>query len=96
MPVRYFIITLGLLASEYTRRELLAALKDLRELIAVGGFAPKLYGVTAAGEIREFNPADRTWSAPLAVHPLGAQPQAAAEADQVNAALAAKAAQAAT
>lgn len=88
MPIRYFIITLGLLAGEYSRPELLAALKDLRELIQVGGFAPKLYGVTASGAILEFNPADRSWSAPLAQHPLGAQPQAPAEADQIAAAMA--------
>jgi hypothetical protein len=73
MFARYFIATLGLLGQEYSRPQFMQALRDLRELIAVGGFDPKLYGVEPSGAIREFRPLTRDWSAPLAVHPLGAQ-----------------------
>lgn len=70
---RYFLITIGLLGAEYSKGQLLMALRDLRELIAVGGFSPELYGVDEAGDIRRFVPASRTWSAPLAEHPIGPQ-----------------------
>lgn len=88
----YFMVTMGLLGQEYQRNELVSALRDLRELIQVGGFAPVLYGVTNAGETRAFVPADRTWSPP-AVHPLGAQAAAKPFSEQMAEQAAARAAQ---
>lgn len=76
-PVRFWIQILGLVGQEYQRPQLLAALRDLRELVQVGGFDPKLYGVDSAGQIREFRPGTRDWTAPLAEHPMGPQAVAA-------------------
>lgn len=92
MFTRYFILTLGVLGRDYEARQLIDALRDLRELVQVGGFDPKLYGVTPTGAIREFVPASRTWTAPLAQHPLGAQATAKPAADQIAEQLAARAA----
>jgi hypothetical protein len=87
-PNQLFIILAGMLVSEYPGNRLLQAILDARAMNAIPGYAGKLYGSLPSGEIREFDIAARTWSAPLAQHPLGPQAIAKTPAEQRAEALA--------
>jgi hypothetical protein len=73
IPSQLFVLLAGMLVAEYPGARLLQAILDVRALNAIPGYAAKLYGSLPSGEIREFDIAARTWSAPLAQHPIGAQ-----------------------
>lgn len=81
-PQQLFVIVAGMLAAQYPANALLQSILDVRALNAIPGYGAKLYGANAAGEIREFDIGARTWSLPLAEHPLGAQQKAKSDAEQ--------------
>lgn len=82
-PVQLFVIVAGMLGAQYPANAMLQAILDVRAVNAIPGYAAKLYGSNAAGDIREFDIAGRTWSAVLPEHPMGVQAKAKPMAEQL-------------